>query len=106
VVVLSRSPGRACTLQFDKDEDMAVGNHVGGKTSPGQDALEPGQSNMEVREGKQAGVGGWRGIMSTLDERADVELRGCTPIPYEERTETNFINIFTLWFSMSCNPLP
>jgi hypothetical protein len=85
---------------------MAEGNHVEGKTLTGQNTLESGQPNMEVREGKQARVGGWRGIMSMLDERADVELRGCTPIPCEERTETNFINIFTLWFSMSCNPLP
>jgi hypothetical protein len=85
---------------------MVAGNHVEGKTLPGQDTLEPAQPNMEVREAKQVRVSGWKGIMGMLDERADVELRGCTPIPYEERTETNFINIFTLWFSMSCNPLP
>jgi hypothetical protein len=49
---------------------------------------------------------GWRGLLSKLQERGDVELRGCTPIPYNERTETRYFNIFTLWFSMSCNPLP
>jgi hypothetical protein len=84
---------------------MPAINHVKGKPLSGEDALEPGQPKMEVR-GEEARVGGWRGIMSMLDERGDVELRGCTPIPYAERTETNFINIFTLWFSMSCNPLP
>ncbi|KAH7073984.1 permease for cytosine/purines, uracil, thiamine, allantoin-domain-containing protein [Paraphoma chrysanthemicola] len=48
----------------------------------------------------------WRGILSILETRGDVELRGCTPVPYEDRTETNYFNIFTLWFCMSCNPLP
>jgi hypothetical protein len=82
---------------------MAAISHVGGKTLSDQ---EHGQPKMETTERSQARAGGWRGIMSVLDERGDVELRGCTPIPIEERTETNYINIFTLWFSMSCNPLP
>jgi hypothetical protein len=81
---------------------MAAVNHVGGKSLSDE---EPGQLNME-REGQQVRAGGWRGIMNVLDERADVEVKGCIPIPIEERTETNYINIFTLWFSMSCNPLP
>ncbi|KAH7089455.1 permease for cytosine/purines, uracil, thiamine, allantoin-domain-containing protein [Paraphoma chrysanthemicola] len=58
-----------------------------------------------VKEGSSR-ANGWRGIMSILQTRADVELRGCTPVPYEDRTETNYFNIFTLWFCMSCNPLP
>lgn len=64
------------------------------------------QPNSEVREGHQTRANGWRGILSVLEERGDVEFKGCTPIPPEERTETNYFNIFTLWFSMSCNPLP
>jgi hypothetical protein len=48
----------------------------------------------------------WRGILKVLETRGDVELRGCTPVSYEDRTETNYFNIFTLWFCMSCNPLP
>ncbi|KAF2023725.1 hypothetical protein EK21DRAFT_80214 [Setomelanomma holmii] len=48
----------------------------------------------------------WRGVMSVLERRGDVEFRGCTPVPYEDRTETSYFNIFTLWFCMSCNPLP
>jgi hypothetical protein len=70
-----------------------------------KEEMRLGEPNAEVTEGKQARARGWRGIMSVLEER-DVELRGCTPIPHEERTETNYFNIFTLWFSMSCNPLP
>jgi hypothetical protein len=48
----------------------------------------------------------WKRITTTLATKADVELRGCIPVPAEDRTETNYLNIFTLWFSMSCNPLP
>lgn len=48
----------------------------------------------------------WRRIMDILAKKGDVEFRGCTPVPIAERTETNYFNIFTLWFSMSCNPLP
>lgn len=35
-----------------------------------------------------------------------VELRGITPVPFEEKTDTRYINIFFLWFSMSANLLP
>jgi hypothetical protein len=60
----------------------------------------------EVNTGGQSRVGGLTGILNLLAKRGEVELRGCTPVPYDERTETNYVNIFTLWFSMSCNPLP
>ena len=45
-------------------------------------------------------------ILEVLEKRAGVELRGCQPVPYEKRTVTQYSNIFTLWFSMSCNLLP
>jgi hypothetical protein len=48
----------------------------------------------------------WSRITNTLASKGDIELGGCQPVPYEDRTETNYFNIFTLWFSMSCNPLP
>jgi hypothetical protein len=73
---------------------------------PSKEELRAGQPDLEVREGKHPRARGWRGIMGMLEEQGDVEFRGCMPIPYEERTETNYFNIFTLWFSMSCNPLP
>jgi len=60
----------------------------------------------QVTEGKQEKVGGWRGVLSFLEKKGDVEVRGCTPVPYEDRTETGYSKIFTLWFCMSCNPLP
>lgn len=66
--------------------------------------VNPGEE--KVAEGKQARVGGLSGFLNLLETRGDVELRGSTPVPYEERTETKYLNIFTLWFSMSCNPLP
>lgn len=45
-------------------------------------------------------------ILEVLEKRAGVELRGCQPVPYDKRTVTQYLNIFTLWFSMSCNLLP
>ncbi|KAF2016684.1 hypothetical protein BU24DRAFT_492727 [Aaosphaeria arxii CBS 175.79] len=44
--------------------------------------------------------------LAKLDSRGAVEMRGCMPVPIEERTVTQYINIFSLWFCMSCNPLP
>jgi hypothetical protein len=45
-------------------------------------------------------------ILDVLEKRAGVELRGCQPVPWDKRTVTQFGNVFTLWFSMSCNLLP
>ncbi|KAF9731787.1 Purine-cytosine permease fcyB 4 [Paraphaeosphaeria minitans] len=45
-------------------------------------------------------------ILDVLEKRAGVELRGCQPVPWDKRTVTQYANIFTLWFSMSCNLLP
>jgi hypothetical protein len=45
-------------------------------------------------------------ILEVLEKRAGVELRGCQPVPWDKRTVTQYVNIFTLWFSMSCNLLP
>lgn len=56
--------------------------------------------------GKATKGRGFNGLLSLLAKRGDVELQGATPVPYDERTETNYFNIFTLWFCMSCNPLP
>jgi hypothetical protein len=65
-----------------------------------------GKVKKDVSQGKQERVGGWRGVLDFLEKKGDVELRGCTPVPVEERKEEEFRNVFTLWFSMSCNPLP
>ncbi|KII95691.1 hypothetical protein PLICRDRAFT_96749 [Plicaturopsis crispa FD-325 SS-3] len=35
-----------------------------------------------------------------------VETRGITPIPVAERTGTAYVNVFSIWFSMSLNLLP
>lgn len=50
--------------------------------------------------------GGIKGLLSMLASQGKVELRGSTPVPYEERTVTRYLDIFSLWFCMSCNPLP
>jgi hypothetical protein len=69
-------------------------------------SLKVGEVKKDVTVGKQERVGGWRGVLDFLEKKGDVELRGCTPVPYEERKEKSYRNVFTLWFSMSCNPLP
>lgn len=67
---------------------------------------ENGKTNVEVNVGEQNRLGGFNGFLSKLASRGGVELRGSIPVPYEERTVTQYINIFSLWFCMSCNPLP
>ncbi|KAJ4369949.1 hypothetical protein N0V83_005713 [Neocucurbitaria cava] len=81
-----RFPSKDQTKQSKAEED---GRH------------EVGGAGKQTRLG-----GGWRGVLNLLEKRGDVELRGCTPVPYDQRNETNYFNIFTLWFCVSCNPLP
>jgi hypothetical protein len=45
-------------------------------------------------------------ILEVLEKRVGVELRGCQPVPWDKRTVVQYVNVFTLWFSMSCNLLP
>jgi hypothetical protein len=35
-----------------------------------------------------------------------VELRGICPVALEDRTDTNVLSLFFLWFTNSCNLLP
>jgi hypothetical protein len=58
---------------------------------------------VSVHVGEKSRFGGF---LSILERHGGVELRGSTPVPYEERTVTQYWNIFSLWFTMSCNPLP
>lgn len=60
----------------------------------------------EATKEKQTKPARWTSIRALLEKRGDVEFRGCTPVPYDERKETKYLNIFTIWFSISCNPLP
>ncbi|KAF2128993.1 hypothetical protein P153DRAFT_386188 [Dothidotthia symphoricarpi CBS 119687] len=64
------------------------------------------KAGLESDAEKRSRVGGLRGVMSFLEQRGEIELRGAAPVPYDERTETRYSRIFTLWFCMSCNPLP
>lgn len=71
--------------------------------------IQVGQENSpstSPHRGKASRAKGLRGLLDLLARRGDVELQGAMPVPYDERTETNYLNIFTLWFCMSCNPLP
>jgi len=48
----------------------------------------------------------FRNVFDKIVVFGRVELRGVTPIPVKERTQTETINIFTLWWSMNANILP
>ena len=73
---------------------------------PLEKEMHPSKPNLEVSEGKLTSPKRWRRIIGMLEKRSNIEFRGCTPVPDSDRTEMNYFNIFTLWFSMSCNPLP
>jgi hypothetical protein len=71
-----------------------------------QVSLEDDKIAVEVGIDTENRHGGINGLLSMLDSQGKVELRGSTPVPYEERTVTRYLDIFSLWFCMSCNPLP
>ncbi|KAF1926792.1 uncharacterized protein M421DRAFT_66857 [Didymella exigua CBS 183.55] len=73
-----------------------------GKIQVGRDS----SSHTSAHREEASRAAGLNGLLDLLAKRGDVELQGATPVPYDERTETNYFNIFTLWFCMSCNPLP
>lgn len=92
--------------------DAGRSNYGGVGRVPSEDDIKRpnlvkvGGVDSDVTEGKQERLKGWRGVLDFLEKKGDVEVRGCTPVPYEERTEVEYSKIFTLWFCMSCNPLP
>lgn len=92
--------------------DVGRSNHGGVGRVPSEDDIKRpnlvkvGGADSDVTEGKQERLKGWRGVLDFLEKKGDVEVRGCTPVPDEDRTEVEYSKIFTLWFCMSCNPLP
>lgn len=64
------------------------------------------EAGLETNGGKQSRAGRLRGPFAILERHGEVEVRGAAPVPYDERTETSYSKVFTLWFCMSCNPLP
>jgi len=45
-------------------------------------------------------------LLTKLTALSNIEIRGIQPVPVEERTNRRAYNIFTLWFTLSTNPLP
>lgn len=83
------------------DVEMAAATKDASQVSPR--AIKIG---AEIETETKSRNGGIRGLLSMLASQGTVELRGSTPVPYEERTVTRYLDIFSLWFCMSCNPLP
>lgn len=68
---------------------------------------DPGSSiNNDVAPGVVESTPAWKKLLYKAATFGRVELRGVQPIPLEERTETRYINIFTLWWCMNTNLLP
>lgn len=55
---------------------------------------------VDVAESESKPLSWWKKLVSL-----GVEERGITPVPVEERTSDRFINIFSIWFTMSVSPL-
>jgi hypothetical protein len=67
---------------------------------------EAKQQIPEGSGGKTHGLGAINGLLAKVAQHGAVELGGSVPVPYKERTVTQYVNIFSLWFSLSCNLLP
>ncbi|KAH7117666.1 permease for cytosine/purines, uracil, thiamine, allantoin-domain-containing protein [Dendryphion nanum] len=74
---------------------------------------ELSRPRQEVEQQFCAGIDSPKGKMSKIDKllfrldaQGTVEMRGSIPVPYEDRIVTQYFNIFSLWFCLSCNPLP
>ncbi|KAL5598748.1 hypothetical protein BROUX41_003916 [Berkeleyomyces rouxiae] len=50
--------------------------------------------------------GGWRALTSRALKSGRLETNGLEPIPESQRTNTNFLDVGTLWFCMNANILP
>jgi hypothetical protein len=68
----------------------------------------PGKENGSrvYASGDESRTNSLLSMLEVLEKRVGVELRGCQPVPWEKRTVGEYLNVFTLWFSMSCNLLP
>lgn len=67
------------------------------KSSPVQTVA----SDIDVAESQD-----YRAPWHSRFARWGVEVRGVAPVPFEERTDRRFINVFFVWFTMSTNLLP
>ncbi|KAK7424157.1 hypothetical protein QQZ08_008763 [Neonectria magnoliae] len=63
-------------------------------------------SNHDTSQGQVDSESGWKRVLHKAATLGRVELRGIQPIPIEERTDTQFSNVFTIWWCMNANLLP
>jgi hypothetical protein len=66
------------------------------------------ESSQSICEARTDAVpaGGWRGLLHKIATFGRVEIQGITPIPVDERVQTDTINVFTLWCCINTNILP
>lgn len=62
--------------------------------------------DQDTSQGQVDAMIGWKRMFFKAASFGRVELRGIQPIPVEERTDTQFANVFTIWWCMNANLLP
>ncbi|KAF7555281.1 hypothetical protein G7Z17_g2318 [Cylindrodendrum hubeiense] len=62
--------------------------------------------NHDSSQGEVDAMPAWKRMFYKAASFGRVELRGIQPIPVEERTDTQFANVFTIWWCMNANLLP
>lgn len=61
------------------------------------DAVDAAESDAQSVQGKLS----WKTKLIALG----IEERGILPVPIEERTSDRFVDVFSIWFTMSITPL-
>ncbi|TAQ89285.1 hypothetical protein B7494_g2368 [Chlorociboria aeruginascens] len=76
---------------------LAVDAEKGAGTPPAVDEVVPSENDILPHRARSF----WKKL-----SQWGVEIRGIVPIPTEERTNSRYINIFSIWLAMSVNTLP
>lgn len=65
------------------------------------------KADFVVDSADSAPVTGLKGLFrKVLTNGTGLEVRGASPVPYEERKVTRYFDVFSLWFCLSVNLLP
>ena len=65
-----------------------------------KNGLPADPDSVDVAKSNSKSLSWWEKIIAL-----GVEERGVMPVPVKERTSDRFINVFSIWFSMSVTPL-
>lgn len=83
------------TTRHEKPESVDLENRLGDDVENA--ALEAGSQNPPSRD--------WLAKLRKAS-LSSAETRGVAPVPIEERTDKNTLQLFTLWLTANCTTLP